>query len=264
VPGPILHVSDLHAGPHEEPAVEAALAALSARLNPVLVVASGDLTHRGKPEQHARAAALLKGLGRPVLAIPGNHDIPLLPPARMTRTFAAFTAEWETTEPVVRLPGLVAIGLDSVRPWRHQSGGLSEKKLDRAETILLEAPEDAFRVVALHHHLTRAPWRPRKLPVARRDEVLTRLAAAGAELIVSGHTHQAAVGARTEFEVLEAGDRGVVLSVAPGLGRPRPHRRGEARGLHVYQADDRQLHVSTYTWREGDFVATANRSFSRS
>jgi 3',5'-cyclic AMP phosphodiesterase CpdA len=240
-----------------------ALEALVGRVAPVLIVASGDLTHRGTNEQHTRAAALLKGLGPPVLAIPGNHDIPLLPPRRLTRPFAAFEAEWETTEPVARLSGVVAIGLNSVRAWRHQGGKLSDEKLGRAEALLRESPADSLRLVALHHHLARAPWRPRKLPVARRDEVLTRLAAAGADLIVSGHTHQGYVGRRSEFEVLEAGDRSVVLSVAPGLGRPRPHRRGEARGLHVYDADDRELRVATYTWRGNEFVADGARAFSR-
>jgi hypothetical protein len=31
--------------------------------------------------------------------------------------------------------------------------------------------------------------------------------------------------------------RGVTVSIAPGLGQPRPNRRGEARGLHVYDAE---------------------------
>src|SRR4051812_28178677 len=47
---------------------------------------------------------------------------------------------------------------------------------------------------------------------------LERLAAAGAELIVSGHTHQAAVAERRDFEVLADGARPCVLATAPGLG----------------------------------------------
>ena len=33
----------------------------------------------------------------------------------------------------------------------------------------------------------------------------------------------------------------MTVSVAPGLGQPRPHRRGEARGLHVYEVGDDSL-----------------------
>ena len=48
----VLHVSDLHAGAHEELEVDTALRALVAEAEPELVVASGDLTHRNRPEQH--------------------------------------------------------------------------------------------------------------------------------------------------------------------------------------------------------------------
>src|SRR2546421_1522219 len=63
--------------------------------------------------------------------------------------------------------------------------------------------------------------------------VLGSLVDAGAELILAGHIHQAAVSERREFEGSTGGERGVTVAIAPGLGQPRPHRRGEARGLHV-------------------------------
>ncbi len=82
-----------------------------------------------------------------------------------------------------------------------------------------------------------APWRSRKKPVARRNHVLAALLEAGAELILSGHTHQGAIAERHEFEAWSEGNPGVAVSTAPGLGQPRPSRRGEARGLVVYDAD---------------------------
>ena len=48
-----------------------------------------------------------------------------------------------------------------------------------------------------------------------------------------------------------------------GLGQPRPNRRGEARGLHVYEARDDALLVQTYVWREDDWGLTATRRFPR-
>src|SRR6266545_1835568 len=108
-----------------------------------------------------------------------------------------------------------------------------------------------------------APWRSRKRPVARRSEVLAGLVDAGAELILAGHIHQAAVSARHEFEVDRNGLRGVTVSVAPGLGQPRPSRRGEARGLHVYEVGADSLLVQTYVWREEDWALTGLRRFPR-
>jgi 3',5'-cyclic AMP phosphodiesterase CpdA len=263
VPTRLLHISDLHVGSREAPVVERALETLIARVEPELIVASGDLTHRGKAAQHELAAAFLRELGPPVLAIPGNHDIPYTFPARFTRTFAEFERRWETTEPVHRSDALFVVGLNSVRPWRHQSGGIREEQLRRTARLLAEAPDGALRVVTLHHHLIGAPWRSRKRPVSRRSHVLASLVDAGAELILAGHIHQAAVAERHEFEVVAGDVRGAVVSIAPGLGQPRPKRRGEARGLHVYECEQDEVRIETYVWRDDDWGLTAVRRFPR-
>jgi 3',5'-cyclic AMP phosphodiesterase CpdA len=263
LPVRLLHISDLHAGSVEETVVEQRLEPLVERVQPELIAVTGDLAHRGRRREHERAAALLRGLGRPLLVIPGNHDIPYTFPARFTRPWAEFERQWETVEPVFRSDGLLVVGLNSVRPWRHQSGRIRDAQIARAGELLADAPAGALRVVALHHHLIGAPWRSRKRPVSHRSHVLAGLVDAGAELILAGHIHQAAVSERHEFEVDRGGLRGVTVSIAPGLGQPRPNRRGEARGLHVYEASESSLLVQTYVWRTDDWALTALRRFPR-
>jgi 3',5'-cyclic AMP phosphodiesterase CpdA len=259
----VLHLSDLHYGAGNDEAIERGAPVLIERFEPELVIASGDLSHRGRGDQLAESSRFLRGLERPVLAIPGNHDIPYKFPARFTRSFRAFEDEWETTEPTYSSPTLHVVGLNSVRPWRHQSGGIRASQLEDAEKRLQGAPADAFRIVVLHHHLIGAPWRSRKKPVARRNHVLGSLVHAGADLILAGHIHQAAVSERREFEISRGGERGVVVSVAPGLGQPRPKRQGEARGLHLYEIQDDVLRIETYVWRDTDWALTAERRFPR-
>ena len=260
----VLHVSDLHFGTEEDPAVERALGALLERVEPDLVIASGDLTHRGRRTQHELAHRFLTGLGPPVHAVPGNHDLPYRFPARFTSPWREFERLWETTEPVFASDDLHVVGLNSVRPWRHQSGGVRRSQLVRVAERLSGAPDGALRVVVLHHQLIGAPWRSRKKPVADRNGVLAALVDAGADLILSGHIHQAAVSERHEFEVIgPAGQRAVVVSTAPGFGQPRPHRRGEARGLHVYDASARLLRIHTHIWHDDQWALTAARTFPR-
>lgn len=259
----LLHVSDLHFGARDDPDVERALVALIERLGPELVIASGDLTHRGRRAQHALAAGFLRRLGPPVLAVPGNHDIPYTYPARFTTPWREFELQWQTTEPVVATSDLHVVGLNSVRPWRHQSGRLDTAQLARAAERLAAAAPGALRVVVAHHQLVGAPWRTRKKPVADRTRVLGQLVDCGAELILGGHIHQGAVSERHEFEVIDGDVPGVVISIAPGLGQPRPHRRGEARGVIAYTASDDRLRVDTYIWRDGNWALTATRTFPR-
>jgi 3',5'-cyclic AMP phosphodiesterase CpdA len=260
----ILHVSDLHFGTREDPAIEAALGTLVELADPELIVASGDLAHRGLREQLEGATRLLRSFGLPVLAVPGNHDLPYTFPKRFTRPFAEFERLWETTQPVYRSPSLLVVGLNSARPWRHQSGGLRQRQLDWAAAELATAPEGALRVAVLHHHLLGAPWRSRKKPVARRNHVLAFLVESGAELILAGHIHQATLSERREFEVASPrGESAVTVAIAPGLGQPRPNRRGEARGLHVYEARQGELVAHTYVWRVDAWALAAERRFPR-
>jgi 3',5'-cyclic AMP phosphodiesterase CpdA len=260
----LLHVSDLHIGTQEEPEVEDALRAFVLRSGPELVVASGDLTNRGTRDQHERAARFLQTLGPPVLAVPGNHDLPYTFPARFTRPWAEFERQWQTTEPIHSSDAIHVVGLNSARPYRHQGGALTTDRLRAAAERLQEAPEGSYRVAVLHHHLLGAPWRAaRKRPVSHRSTVLRALVEAGADLILSGHIHQAAVSERHEFEVVAGDVRSAVLSTAPGLGQPRPNRLGEARGLHVYEPGEQALAVRTYLWRAGDWALAAERTFPR-
>jgi 3',5'-cyclic AMP phosphodiesterase CpdA len=259
----LLHVSDLHTGTQEEPEVEHALARLVERLEPQVVVASGDLAHRGRRQELERASELLRSLGPPVLAVPGNHDLPYTP-SRFVRPWAEFERVWETTEPTASGPGLHVVGLNSARPFRQQGGALSRTQLERAAVRLAMAEDGALRVAVLHHHLIGAPWRAtHKRPVSHRNHVLRALVDAGADLILGGHIHQAAVSERHEFEVVGDEARTAVVAIAPGLGQPRPRRLGEARGLHVHEADADAIVVRTFRWSRGDWALSAERRFLR-
>jgi 3',5'-cyclic AMP phosphodiesterase CpdA len=260
----VLHVSDLHFGRNDKPESIEALGRLAEEAQPELVIASGDLTHRGLRRQHERAAEFLRDLELPVLAIPGNHDIPYTFPRRFTGPWREFERLWGTTEPVYRSDALVVAGLNSVRPWRHQSGRLRDDQVQSAATTFRDVSDGAYRIVAFHHHLLGAPWRSRKKPVAKRNRVLAGLVEAGADLILAGHIHQSTIAERREFEIsTPGGEHAVVVSIAPGFGQPRPNRRGEARGLHMYEIGEEALRILTYIWREDGWALTAVRTFPR-
>lgn len=265
----VVQLSDLHFGTREEPEIEGDLRTLVAETKPELVIASGDLTHRNTPEQHDRAARFLRSLGPPLLVIPGNHDMPRWPPFRFIKTFDEFLRVWDETEPVYRSERLVVCGLNSVRPWKQQGGALRRDQIARAAAIFREAPDGALRVAAVHHHLLGAPWRSKKRTIANRSTVLGGLVDAGAELVVSGHVHQSSIGERREFEVVGGKVHATTVVIAPGLGQPRPKRRGEARGLHLFEADDGSLRVLTYAWvaglgaGAGGWAQIADRRFPR-
>ncbi len=265
VTGRILHISDLHLGHATAPQPLERLRELIPRLDPEILVVTGDLTHRGRPPELERARELLESLGLALLAVPGNHDIPYVFPTRFTRTREAWERVFGTTQPVYNSDRLAVVGMNSVRPWRQQGGALGSAQLDGLAPKLEAAQEGALRTVALHHHLAAPPWRAaHKRPVRKRDLVLQRFASAGVELVLSGHVHQSAVAERREFEVVEDGQRkAIVLATAAGFGRPRPERRGEALGFNVYEFDQESISVVTWSWSGDQFTDVGRRTFQR-
>lgn len=263
--GRILHISDLHLGRTAGSEPLAALRELTPGLDPEILVVTGDLTHRGRREELERARELLESVGLPLLAIPGNHDIPYAFPTRFTRTRHEWERVFGTTEPVYISRRLAIVGLNSVRPWRQQGGALESSQLESLLPKLQSAEAGVLRVAALHHHLAAPPWRAaHKRPVRRRDLVLQSLASAGVELVLSGHVHQSAVAERREFEVVEHDQRNsIVLATAAGFGRPRPQRRGEALGFNCYEFDQNSISVATWSWSGGRFAEVGRRTFQR-
>lgn len=264
VTGRILHISDLHLGRGATSEPLKALRKLIPGLDPEILIVTGDLTHRGRRAELERARELLESLGLPLLAVPGNHDIPYALPTRFTRTQEEWERVFGTTEPVYASDRLAVVGLNSVRPWRQQGGALESAQLDRLAPKLADAQAGALRIAALHHHLAAPPWRAaHKRPVRRRDLVLQRLASAGVELVLSGHVHQSSVAERREFEVVEHDQpSSIVLASAAGFGRPRPQRRGEALGFNVYESDAETVSVVTWSW-SGGFDELGRRTFQR-
>lgn len=185
----LLHLSDLHFG-RERPELLEPLVALVGRLCPDVTVISGDLTQRARPEQFDAAAALIARLPGPVLSVPGNHDMPLWNPvARLLRPFARWRAAVSPElEPMVDLPGLRVIGLNTADPHVWQRGLIRPGALARTCARLRAAVPGQLRVVALHHPLHQ-PAASGKTPMKGAGPAALALAEAGADVILCGHLH---------------------------------------------------------------------------
>lgn len=186
----LLQVSDPHFGTEQTPVLEA-LVAFAAGQRPELVVLSGDLTQRARPAQFSAAKAFADRLGAPLLAIPGNHDIPLF--ALGARVFgphdrqcAAFGAN---LEPVFESADWLVQCVNTTRAWRHKNGEVSAEQVERVARRLERAAATQLRVVVVHQPI--AVQREEDVPDRLRGHrlALTRWSAAGADIVMGGHIH---------------------------------------------------------------------------
>jgi 3',5'-cyclic AMP phosphodiesterase CpdA len=186
----LLQISDTHFGTEQRPVVEA-LGRLAHQQQPGVVVLSGDITQRARPAQFRAARAFVDRLGAPVLAVPGNHDIPLFDLwTRLRRPYARYSAAFGSElEPVHRSPDLLVAGVNTTRPWRHKHGEVCVRQVDRVARLLEGAAPAQLRIVVVHQPVAvnRAEDGPNRL--RGHAAALARWAAAGADLVMGGHIH---------------------------------------------------------------------------
>lgn len=229
----VLHISDTHFGT-EQPAVLEALVSLAGRLRPDLVVLSGDITQRARRAQFRAARVFCERLGAPLLAVPGNHDIPLFDLwRRLRRPYANYAAAFgEDLQPVHCTADLMVVGVNTTRPARHKNGEVSPEQIERVARMLAQAAPAQLRAVVVHQPVavTRAEDRTNLLRGC--DAALARWAQAGADLVMGGHIHLP-----------------YVLAL-PGLARPMwAVQAGTAVSSRVREGLPNSVHV--LRWGEG-------------
>lgn len=186
----LLQISDPHFGTEQPPVVEA-LAALARQQRPDLLVLSGDITQRARPAQFRAARTFVDRLGVPLLAVPGNHDIPLFDVwTRLRRPYARHVAVFGAElEPLHSSPDLMVVCVNTTRAWRHKHGEVSGLQIDRVARTLAGARAEQLRVVVVHQPVavTRSDDVPNRL--RGHAAALQRWATAGADLVMGGHIH---------------------------------------------------------------------------
>jgi Icc protein len=139
-----------------------------------LVLLTGDLADDGSVAGSDRLAAAVAAIGAPVLAIPGNHDLP-----------EVVASTWGTTR-VTNVGRWQVVGIDTTTPAQVYG------TVDVAATMdLLDSLDPIPTVLALHH-----PPRSRSTADHFRLDGADELLAALAErphvrVIVGGHLHDA-------------------------------------------------------------------------
>lgn len=186
----LLQISDTHFGTEQAPVVDA-LRALSHAQQPDLLVLSGDITQRARRAQFDSARAFVDRLGVPMLAIPGNHDIPLFDLfARLWQPYAGHRAAFgDDLEPVHASADLLVVGVNTTRWYRHENGEVSARQIERVAERLTRATPGQLRIVVVHHPVAVPDAGDAHNLLRNRTAALRRWAESGGDLLMGGHIH---------------------------------------------------------------------------
>jgi 3',5'-cyclic AMP phosphodiesterase CpdA len=242
-------VADLHFGTVPE-GLAAALLDDLAGVAPDLVVIAGDLTIRARHREFVAAHEWMEALGRPLLLLPGNHDLPyfnLL--ERFTNPYRRyFSLANGALDPVHDDGRHIIAGLNTTRSWqphwRWPEGVARRCDVEAVAARLNAARGGAFRAVFTHHPLIALPEVSRRIkPVLGGKSAVEALAASGAELLLSGHVHRSFVH---EFG---AGRRILAVGAPTALSN---RLRGEGNGYWVIRVAGSALALELRRSEPGD------------
>jgi 3',5'-cyclic AMP phosphodiesterase CpdA len=186
----VLHISDPHFGT-EQPLVMQSLLRLAHEHQPEITLLTGDITQRARRTQFAAARAFVQQFPAPVIAVPGNHDIPLF--KLLARTFNPYgnykQAFGSNLEPEYESNGLLVIGLNTSRPSRHKDGAVSGAQIDRVSRRLRESRPEQLRMIMQHHPVRAREESDMSNLLIGREMAVPTWVDAGLDLLIGGHIH---------------------------------------------------------------------------
>jgi len=261
----LIHLSDLHFGAHDPVLVTAVEKRLDEEA-PDLVVISGDFTQRARTEQFKEAGAFLmriRDAGHEVLAVPGNHDVPLYD---VLRRFLSPLTRYkrfidDSLCPFIAIPGAAVLGINTARSLTFKNGHVSHDQMQFIRETFAKTKVNQPRILVTHHPLF-------ALPVGDGPELghemhdqelaLDAIADAGVDLLLAGHNHRASVNDAASL----ATGAGKALVIQAGTATST-RTRDELQSFNRIEIDGSGVRVTIQRWDGSQFVSGDSRFFER-
>jgi 3',5'-cyclic AMP phosphodiesterase CpdA len=259
----IVHVSDLHFGRVDHALLEPLRRCLRS-IAPNIVVVSGDLTQRARPEQFREARRFLDTLPSPQIVVPGNHDVPLY------NVFKRFFKPLDNylryissdLEPAYIDEEIAVVGINTARSLTFKSGRISEDQVERVRAKLCNLPETVTKIVVTHHPFDLPPNWDKDHIVGRAPLAMQMFSRCGADILLAGHVHMSHAGDTTARYKIEGFSALVVQAGTATSTRAR----GELNSFNALRIVPNEVTVERYSWDAGagDFSLARSEHFRRS
>jgi 3',5'-cyclic AMP phosphodiesterase CpdA len=259
----VLHISDAHFGTEQAPVVQALLALAHERWPDVLVF-SGDVTQRARSSQFAAARRFCDELAiAPMLALPGNHDIPLYNlAARIWQPYGGFEKCFgRQLEPTVETGDLLLIGVNTTRASRHTNGEVSPQQIERVCRRLASARPGQLRIVVTHQPAAVSRPQDEHDRLRGAEPALQAWSRAGADLVLGGHIHLPYV---LDLAARETPTPRPMWCVQAGTAVSKRVRHGTCNSVNFIEwhgtregARSCKVERCDYNWEQGRFISAS-------
>ncbi|MES2536140.1 MAG: metallophosphoesterase family protein [Pseudomonadota bacterium] len=258
----IVHLSDLHFG-RTDPALLAPLATLVRKLEPHLVVISGDLTQRARSNQFQEARRFLDELPSPQIVVPGNHDVPLY--NLFSRFFTPLTKYrryiTDDLDPVFIDEEIAVVGINTARSLTIKDGRINKEQIANARKVLCPAAHHLVKIIVTHHPFDLPDNQDNDDLVGRAPLAMAAFAECGADMLLAGHLHTSHT--ESTAERYKIGDYSAIVVQAGTATSTRG--RGESNSFNVLRVDNGVIAIERYSWipEKNEFEHSGSVSFER-
>jgi 3',5'-cyclic AMP phosphodiesterase CpdA len=246
----IVHLSDLHFGAHDPRLVQAVEQEVD-QAKPDLVVISGDFTQRARTEQFQEACHFLERLrdrGHEVLAVPGNHDVPLYDVLR--RFLSPLTRYKRYVDdmlcPFHQLPGAAVLGINTARSLTIKDGRINREQVEFIEESFSRVPEGTAKVLVTHHPLFALPVDDSGVlgeAIGRQELALDAVNRLGIDVLLAGHNHRASSHHASDLVTRAGGALVVQAGTATSV-----RLREEEQSFNILDVDAETVSISLLRW----------------
>ncbi|HEX2964116.1 MAG TPA: metallophosphoesterase family protein [Ignavibacteriales bacterium] len=256
----IAHISDLHFGREDRKIADALRDDLISH-TPSLIVASGDFTQRARTSQFRKARTFLDSLPFKIIAIPGNHDIPLFDLFRRIffplQRYKKFISE--DLNPLYSDDEIVVCALNTARSLAWKEGRISVGQISYLSSKLCSFPNDRFKIVVTHHPFIPPPDNPSIKIVGRSGLALDAIDECNADLLLSGHLHVDYSGDVRGFYVKR---KRSVISVQAGTAIS-VRTRNEPNAYNLINIIQNRIDIQVRTWDGHAFTDALLTSYEK-
>ena len=253
----LIHLSDLHFGAHDPRLVEAVEARIDEE-KPDLVVISGDFTQRARTDQFEEACRFLSRVrdhGHDVLAVPGNHDVPLYDVLRRFLSPLTRYKRYIDDElcPMQELPGVTVLGINTARSFTFKDGRVSHEQIKFIRESFSRSDAEAMRILVTHHPLFALPVGEGPQlgkAIGRQQMALDAVEETGVDLLLAGHNHRASINDAHDL-VTRAGGTLVIQAGTATSTR----LRDEEQSFNQIDIDGEEVAITIQRWGGSGFVS---------
>ena len=260
----LVHLSDLHFGAHDPRLVEAVEARVD-EAKPDLVVVSGDFTQRARTEQFEEACQFLTRLrdrGHEVLAVPGNHDVPLYD---VLRRFLSPLTRYkrfidDTLCPFHEVDGAAILGINTARSLTLKDGRINQEQMEFIRSTFARVG-DVPRILVTHHPLFALPVGDGPelgKAIGRQELALDAIAEAGVDILLAGHNRRASTHSARDL----ATRAGPALVIQAGTATSI-RLRDEEQSFNQIDIEGEDVVLTVQKWGENGFVAGDAQGYRR-